>query len=266
MQALFHYLHFDMKPISIIFANDNQTNTVMPRKLTSILLLLASATTLSAQDMFDNPDNSPYFGARISYELACPGDVTTSNDLIKTAMFGNGSGFSIGGIYNIPLWKNLFFEPGVSLYYNTYSLNRDLLRPGFLDQTPTIDNASMRQWGLRIPVNFGYRFDFTPDIAVSFFTGPEINLSFKGNLHFSIDNSNITTPAFGKKGYLNRADIKWRFGVAATIFDHYYFALSGAAGMCNLIRSDFVSINPDGFELTQKMHSNLFSLTLGYNF
>lgn len=232
----------------------------MLRKITSALLLLASASTLFAQDIFNNPDNHSYFGARISYELACPGDVTTSNDLTKTAMFGNSSGFSIGGIYNIPVWQNLFFEPGVSLYYNTYSLNRDIL------SDKDIASASVRQWGFRIPLNLGYRFDFTPEVSVSFFTGPELNLSFKGNIHMGIDKYNVTAPAFGKEGYLNRGDIKWRFGVSATLLDRYYIALSGAAGMCNLIRSDFVSINPDGIELTQKMHSNLFSLTLGYNF
>ncbi|MBD5255549.1 MAG: PorT family protein [Barnesiella sp.] len=233
----------------------------MLRKLTTAILLATAATSFAQEEIFDNPDNRAGFGVRLSYELACPGDVKTTGGLLKIPMFGNSSGFSAGAVYNVPVWKNFYFEPGASIYYNTFSVNRDIYYPD-------ANSASVRQWGLRIPLNFGYRFDFTPDIAVSIFTGPEFNLSFKGNVHMSVDKYNVTSPAFGSEGMLNRSDIKWRIGAAVTLLDHYYIAVSGALGLCDNMRDDVVAAGEAGLpiEVPLKMHSNLFSITLGYNF
>lgn len=232
------------------------------KKLIIALSIMATALTAKAQDIFDNPNNHSYFGLRLSYELACPGDITATGSIAKYELFGNSSGFNIGAIYNLPLWKNLYFEPGAAIYYNTYSLDKDIFGASMGMQ---LDSGSLRQWGIRIPLNVGYHFDFTPDISISFFTGPEVNISFKGNTHFGSGKYNVTGPAFGEEGGLNRADIKWRFGVGATIFDHYYFAISGAAGLCNMIRDDVLV--SDGSELQNlKMRSNLFDITIGYNF
>ena len=235
------------------------------KKLFISLAVAASAFCSHAQNIFDNPDNHAYFGARLSYELACPGDVDIDGFASKIDALGNSSGFSVGAIYNLPVWKNLYFEPGASIYYNTYSINKSMLS---LISEETFESASVRQWGIRIPLHIGYHFDFTPDIRVAVFTGPEFNVSFKGNVHMGIDKYNVTGPAFGDEGYFNRADIKWRFGVGATLFDHYYIALSGAAGMCDLMRDDIVFDDANGLSRTPnlKMRSNLFNLTLGYNF
>lgn len=238
----------------------------MLRKLSGILLIAASAFPASAQDIFDSSEtNAPYFGIRLSYELASPTDLNVGHGMAKINMFDNGSGFNIGAIYNIPLWKNLYFEPGASIYYNTFAINRDILNLG--DQE--FDNASTRQWGLRIPLNLGYHFDILPELRLAFFTGPEFNLSFKGNQHYSVDKYNVTAPLFGDEGIFNRADIKWRFGVGATFATNYYVAISGAVGMCDIFRNDItVSAEELGYpiEATASMRSNIFNFTLGYNF
>lgn len=221
-----------------------------------ITLALAAATVCTqAQDIFDNPDNHAYFGARISYELACPTNISI-NSYDKKDILNNGSGFAIGGIYNLPLWKNLYFEPGVSIYYNTYSVDKSYVSDELLDDIDraNIKGSSVRMWGFRIPLHIGYHFDFTPDISVSVFTGPEIALGLGAHSHTSVDNYTITKGEYGSNGSLNRCDIKWRFGVGATIMNRYYAAISGAPGICDMAKDK------------PSMHSHLFDITFGYNF
>lgn len=238
----------------------------MKKSIIALVTVALSATATNAQDIFDNPDNHSYFGVRLSYELACPGDYSLSDSPLKYDLFGNGSGFSVEGIYNMPIWKNLYFQPGVGIYYNTYSIDKSFLQDA-LDTDARIKGASTRQWGIRIPLHVGYNFDFTPDIRVTFFTGPEVNISFKGKEHCAIDKYSIDSPLFGNDGDFNRADIKWRFGVGATLSDHYYVAVSGAVGMCDIAR-DHKYTNESGITVKNKyeMHGNLFDITLGYNF
>lgn len=242
----------------------------MKKSIIALVTMALSATATNAQDIFDNPDNHSYFGVRLSYELACPGDYSLSDSPLKYDLFGNGSGFSVEGIYNMPIWKNLYFQPGVGIFYNTYSINKSVVPDIFDDVVDPDDNikgASTRQWGFRIPLHVGYNFDFTPDIRVTFFTGPEVNISFKGKRHCSVSEYSVEGPLFGNSGLLNRADIKWRFGVGATLSDHYYVAVSGAVGMCDIAR-DHKYTNESGITVKNKyeMHGNLFDITLGYNF
>lgn len=247
--------------------NHNIQHTFKMKKLFIAITVLTSALTAGAQDIFDNPDNHSYFGFRASYELACPGDIKTGNDVLKYDVYGNSSGFSLEAIYNIPVWKNLYFEPGAGIFYNTYSINKNAIGEELEFGDKPLDSASARMWGVRIPLNVGYHFDLTPDISVSVFTGPEIDIAFKGKTHLGIDEYNVSGPLFGKNGDLNRADIKWGFGVGATIFDHYYFALSGAAGLCDMARDVIVTDeNNIDVKVPLKMHSNRFNITFGYNF
>lgn len=245
--------------------NHNIQHTFKMKKLFIAITVLTSALTAGAQDIFDNPDNHSYFGFRASYELACPGDIKTGNDVLKYDVYGNSSGFSLEAIYNIPVWKNLYFEPGAGIYYNTYSINRKSLDVLEFGDKP-LDSASARMWGVRIPLNIGYHFDLTPDISLSVFTGPEFDISFKGQQHLGIDEYTVTGPLYGDDGNLNRCDVKWGFGVGATIFDHYYFGVSGAAGLCDMASDKIVDEGNVQVKMPLKMHSNRFNITIGYNF
>lgn len=79
------------------------------------------------------------------------------------------SGFSIGGFYDIPLTESIYFEPGLSLFYNTIGLDEIVAIDADGEQTVSVD-GSVRNFGFRVPLVAGYRFEFTEDIAVSFFT------------------------------------------------------------------------------------------------
>lgn len=242
----------------------------MKRKLLTLAIAAVAALTATAQDIFDNPNNRPYFGVRASYELACPTNISYAGNKIESTSLGNGSGFNLGVIYNLPMWKNLYFEPGVSLYYNTWSINKgfalDVLEHEHEILVDKVNSASVRRWGLRIPLHIGYHFDFTPDIKVSVFTGPELELSLSGSVNYGVKHASVTGDAFGDEGNFNRPDFKWRFGVGATFMDHYYVAVSGAVGICDMVKKYPYIYEGNYTKREAEMRSNVFDLTIGYNF
>lgn len=243
--------------INVIFVAETNQKNLMKKILLSIIAMAASFVTLSAQSIFSSSDNRAGLGIRLSYELSCPGDVKL-NDLLKSEIYGNGSGINAGVVYHIPVIYNFYFEPGVTLAYNTYSLNKSLV-DGALDQDPdlnglTVTNASVRMWNLRLPIIGGYRFDVLPFLGINVFTGPEFQLGLSGKNHLKISSLNVSEGAYGDDGQLNRVDIKWRIGVGVTLNKHIYGAVSGAVGLCDQAKDDL------------KMHSNLFDITVGYNF
>ena len=233
------------------------------KKFFATILIAAASLTASAQTIYNDPLNQSRLGVRLNYELSCPTDITASGFPGSFNLFGNGSGFSVEGIYNTPVWQNLYFEPGVGIFYNTLSIST-------ADEDGVIFNGSARQWGIRIPLNVGYRFDILDWLSVSLFTGPEFNLAIYGRTHFNVDKYSLSGPLYGKDGCLNRADIKWRFGIGATFNKKYTLAISGAAGICDSYRNGIAIIdNPEtGNTITTnlKRRTNLFTVSLGYLF
>lgn len=228
------------------------------KRLSLILaLLLGFAAGANARSVYNNPSNSARWGVRLSYELACPGDVKY-DDVLKADLLGNGSGVSFGVAYNIPVIYNFYFEPGVTMAYNTYSINKAAIDK-FFDSDPSLAGmrakaASVRFWEIRVPIIGGYRFDVLDNLGISVFTGPELSLALSGKTHVKVGSLTATEGVYGDDGLLNRPDVKWRFGVGATINDHFYGAISGAVGLCDMAKGK------------ERMHSNLFDMTVGYNF
>lgn len=213
----------------------------MKRIFLSLIMLAAIAVGVKAQGNF---------GVRVSYELACPGDVKLTKGL-KADMFGNSSGFNVGVVYNMPVFFGFYFEPGVSIAYNTFSMNRALV-DATLEQE--VSAASVRMWDFRVPVIGGYKFNLLPGIGLSVFTGPELSLGMSAKAHYKFGTLSASESAYGGDGFMNRTDVKWRFGVGATFAGHLYGALSGAVGLCDRMEDDY------------SMKSNLFDITIGYNF
>ena len=81
----------------------------MKKFLISILAALSLTPAAVAQDyLFDNPDNHRYLGVRLNFDIM---------SLQSPAnYYNNRGGLEIGVVYNMPLWKNLFFEPGASIF------------------------------------------------------------------------------------------------------------------------------------------------------
>ncbi len=215
----------------------------------TILLLACFSAMLgaSAQTLFDNENNRPYFGARIGI------DVTSASD--GRGVYNNGCGFQMGAVYNIPLYMNLYFEPGLSAFYDTFGQELSVMANDNFYDTANV-NGSIRNFGFRVPFNFGYHFDFTDEISVAVFTGPQINWSLSAKSHWSnlagfdqLPNESV----FGEGGF-KHLDMQWNFGVGLN-YNRYYIAMSGSAGMTKVMETK-------SFDFRR----NNFTLSLGYNF
>lgn len=220
------------------------------KKFIISLISVGVAMSASAQaDLFENPDNHAYFGARIALDISSTAD--------GNSYYSNGAGFSIGAIYNIPLYKNLYFEPGLSIFYDTFGTETNANNP---DGTPagTID-GSIRNFGFRIPLVAGYHFDFTDDMQFSFFTGPQINLSLTAKEHFLGKSESI----FGDQGF-KHVDLQWALGVGLT-WQKYYISLSGGIGMTKA-RDWKVRDDKNTVLWEDSFRRNNFSIAIGYNF
>lgn len=225
----------------------------MKRFLLSVLVALGVVSASAQGYVLDNPANRAYFGIRVGGEVTCPGAI--SDGPVGLKVFNNGGGVEFGGIYNIPVVANFYVEPGLKLYYNTFSVKKDWLywfQPNIANIV--LDGISIRKFGMRVPVMAGYHFDFTPDMRLHLFTGPELEVGFSGKEHISGKNIESSGSLYGEDGGMNRVDVLWGAGVGLS-YDHFYFGVSGSFGLCNM--SDYFSL---------KFHENRVSLSLGYNF
>lgn len=223
----------------------------MKRFITPLVLAtIASASAFAQSSILNNPDNKAYFGIRIGGEVTCPGNITVEN--VGVDAFKNGGGFEIGGIYNLPIAANFYLEPGLKFYYNTYSLKNEMLDG--IDEDITISNMSIRKFGMRIPVMAGYHFDFTNDVKVSVFTGPELEVGFSGKGHIKGEGFDLSESIYGDDGGMKRVDLLWGIG-AGVSYKHLYFGVSGGIGMLNMIDDSYV-----------KFHENRVTFSVGYNF
>ena len=107
---------------------------------------------------------------------------------------------------------------------------------------------------MRVPVMAGYHFDFPPDIKLSVFTGPELEVGLSGKEHANVEGKKYSESVYGDEGGMRRFDLLWGVGAGIT-YQSYYFGVSGGIGMLNMVDEDYV-----------KFHENRVTLTLGYNF
>ena len=229
--------------------------------------VVAAAVPAKAESMmFNNPENEAYFGVRASVDISSAAN--------GGAFYSNKPGFSVGAVYNIPIVVNLYFEPGLSLFYDVFgtvyfdteTVTIPATQPGGeateKDVLYQVD-GSVRNLGFRVPLNIGYHFDFAPDLKVNVFTGPQVNASLWARSYTyeyikptgaKVENSSES--AFGTGGF-KHIDLQWNFGVGLD-YGRYMVAVQGSIGMTRL---------RDAVPLIQKnMRRNIFSITLGYNF
>ena len=240
----------------------------------AVLLMATASTAVSAQStyMFDNPDNREYFGVRVGL------NVTSAAN--GGAMYSNKPGFEAGAVYNMPLWKNLYFEPGLSIFYNAFgTVSYDTyeaplpLPDGTFTTTERLFqiDGSIRNFGFRIPLTVGYHFDFSEDLKVHVFTGPQLNLSLVARYHqdgmITPDDEQIvggSKSIFGTGGF-KHVDLQWTFGVGVT-YQRYYMSVGGAVGCTKMKSASSAIISDYALTLGRDVRRNIFTLTLGYNF
>lgn len=218
--------------------------------ISMVITAIAAMGTFAQNNIFNNPDNKAYFGLRAGGEITCPGNISVEN--IGLSVFNKGGGFEIGTIYNIPVVANFYVEPGMKFFYNTYSLKSEWV--GEVMDDIFYDGLSIRKFGMRVPVMAGYRFDFTDNIKVSVFTGPELEVGFWGEEVLKGPNIETSGSIYDDGGGMNRVNLLWDFG-AGISYDKFYFEIKGGIGMLNML-SDSV----------EKFRESRVTFSVGYNF
>ncbi len=225
----------------------------MKKFIMASMLVAASAFGASAQSVFNNPDNKAYLGIRVAGDITCPGKV--SYEGVSSKWFKNGGGIEFGAIYNIPVVANFYVEPGLKLFYDKYSLDDILIADDDDYSGLNKFDWTLKKFGMRIPVMFGYHFDFTDDIKVSLFTGPELEVGFSARAKMSDYEGEVSGSAYGDEGFLKRVNVLWGIG-AGVSYQNFYLGVNGGIGMVNMLSDS------DGV----KFHENRVSISLGYNF
>ena len=93
----------------------------MKRLYFAPLIILACFITTHAENRYykTGPDSTvkavPYFSIHAGYHLSVPGNVDSNG--MKLICFDPVYGLEIGGSYHMPINRNFYFEPGISLYY-----------------------------------------------------------------------------------------------------------------------------------------------------
>lgn len=249
---------------------------------TSLRLLAGAAITAvsafapaRAQNyMFDNPENKPFFGVRAGIDISSAAN--------GGAFYSNKAGFAAGAVYNIPVVMNFYFEPGLQLFYNVfgtmhlepqdYYVTDPVTGAQILDDTKYYQvDGTIRNFGFRIPLNLGYHFDFSEDLSVHVFTGPQLNLSLVARYH----QNEVINPSgqvvesdsqsiFGTGGF-KHADLQWNFGVGVT-WQRYYMSIGGSVGVTHMKSASIVKAGPYTVDLNRNLRRNVFNISVGYNF
>lgn len=217
----------------------------MKRKIfLALAVALLPALTAAAQDR-----PKPYFGARVVMDITEPGH--------GDKYFDTGSGFSVGGIVNIPVYRGFYFEPGVAFTLNTMGIKGMLREDGYLY------DGSARTMGIRVPLNFGYAFQLLDNLSLGVYTGPWLNFNVSAREHVT---PNFSTPDpvpefknnLFSKGW-KHFDAQWGFGLSVTFAQHYHLGLSGGVSITPLAQYG----NKDK---KIRIHRNIIAISLGYNF
>ena len=181
------------------------------KKILILIALLGSALFSYAQ--------GPW-GVRAAFDINIPGRVggiadTEAGNLLKER-YRQGYGGTIGVVYDHWLSGSIFLQPGLSLFYDSYSY-KDLIimedGKGKEEKDP-----SLYKLGVRIPVVVGYSYSLVDVLPMRVYTGPEFNYAFAGDIRFkNRDLVGDDWHLFGKNGDQRRFDIAWKIGLAAEL-------------------------------------------------
>lgn len=211
----------------------------MRKVLLSLLFAVFAASLAPAQGIGQ-------LGARLSGTITNPSG--------KHNNLGVGGGFDVGLVYQIPLVKKFYLEPGLLFYYTSMGTDDPVEYDGKLF------DASVRNLGLAVPVNFGYHFNLLPNLKLSAFTGPRFNFNISSKEYYS---PNFEVPAPPSVDLFDlgwkKFDLQWGFGIGFTVAKSYFIGVSGDVAVTPLAKY--------GNKRTHiNVYRNTFAITLGYNF
>lgn len=201
----------------------------MKRKILSVILtLLVASVSAFAQN------KTVIWGIKASVDAELPSK--WHGDGGGVTMYRPGYGFTIGGVSNIYLGKNFYFEPGVSLAYSQYKY-KDLAfsnSEGVIVET----DPKIYKWSFQIPLVVGYTIDMWEKSALTVFTGPQVRYAFAGKISFTdkelADDANEYVNLWNGQ---RRFDLSWKVGVGVLV-NNFLISLEGDLGITDLLKSE----------------------------
>lgn len=231
----------------------NKSYNILCRSLMAALIAMLPFTGMCRDMVLDNQDNQRlFFGIRGGVDYAIPGDWRLFGQSIHR--FEPGAGVSVEGIVNIPLWLNLYLEPGVAFFYNTYTHND--IELNLDDDATLVINPEVRKTGLRVPLMLGYHFDFWENASLGLFAGPQAIFGLTNRISLNsahVDFVDIDTDLYGPNGNYRRYDIAVAVGAFARL-NNWELTGHAAFGLLDMHKS---ALN---------FHEYRINISLGYNF
>ena len=212
-------------------------------------LLLAAAAFAVCVPMA-TAQTGPSLGVRASMELTAP---SGGGDYYKL-----GAGVTVGVVADLPLYRRVYFEPGVLFTYSAMTA-KDLVT--FNDEYYYQGAANL--YGIRVPLNFGYDFDLTDNLSMSVATGPWLNFNVSARQKLlpnfaapdPLPNRTINLFDHGWK----RVDAQWGFSLNFRFAQSYYVGITGGVAFTPL-----ASFGNKDKKI--RIHRNTVAISLGYNF
>ncbi|MDE6742240.1 MAG: PorT family protein [Muribaculaceae bacterium] len=190
------------------------------RKTLTLILALIAAIPAFADGLW---------GIKASFDIDKPGKWKTGDMSVK--LYTSGLGFSVGGVYSHYFNDNVFIEPSLSVFYDTYGCD-------FIVEGMTSDySPGVYKVGLRLPVVLGYTFDIADDFGISVFTGPELDYAFAGDYRWkskSVQNMIGDLHLFGKDGAQRRLSCAWKGGIGFP-FSDWRVDFEAAVGVTDIL-------------------------------
>ncbi|MDE7413900.1 MAG: PorT family protein [Muribaculaceae bacterium] len=201
----------------------------MKRKfILSILVLLFFTVSGYAQD------DKVIWGLKASLDAELPSK--WHGDGGGVTMFRPGYGFTIGGVSNIYLGKNFYFEPGLSLAYSQYKY-KNLLFPDS-DGTILETDPKIYKWCFQIPLVFGYTIDIPDRYAFNVFTGPQVRYAFAGKTALKNNQLEEDTAEYVNLWDMQRRfDLSWKVGVGIPV-NNFQISLEADFGITDLLKGE----------------------------
>ena len=201
----------------------------MKRKILIYILTLMLGTVYGFAQ-----DNPVIWGIKASVDAELPSK--WHRDGGSVTMYRPGYGFTLGGVSNIYLGKNFYFEPGISLAYSQYRYKG----VAFSDSEGVIweNDPKIYKWSFQIPLVVGYAIDISDKYSFNVFTGPQVRYAFAGDITFK--NKEIAEEADEYVNLWNgqrRFDLSWKVGVGIPV-NNFQISLEADLGITDLLKND----------------------------
>lgn len=179
-----------------------------------------------------NENNKVLWGLKATVDVEIPGKWRYENNGVK--MYKPGAGFTLGGVSNIYLGKNFYFEPGVSFFYSQYRWDLKIGVEGLFDN---VNYPKLYKLGLEMPLVFGYTIDFSDKFAMDVFTGPQLRYALGGKTVINKEINEFIGDTLDLWNVQRRFDCSWKIGIGFPL-NQFTLSFEADLGITNLLKHE----------------------------